>query len=111
MTNPLPDWYIEQYPHAIPPPVGKSYREEMHRAGATIYGPRLEYGAARVRGTTTPLLVNLGERLKLARQAEEEARALRAAPWLLRLELWWLRQRLRWTARPGFRLVVHVPIA
>jgi hypothetical protein len=32
-------------------------------------------------------------------------------PWLLRIELWWMRQRLRWAGRDGVRLHVYVPNA
>jgi hypothetical protein len=56
------------------------------------------------------LLRDLAQRqLGAAMARDTERAALRAAPWPVRLDLWWMRQRLRWQARPGVRLHVYVP--
>jgi hypothetical protein len=107
VTNPLPDWYVKEYPHAIRPD-----GQQPRRAGASLFysEQRIEHGSSC--GVTFPdfdsFAVHVQER---AAKIEEARREWRAAPRLLRLELWWMRQRLRWTARPGFRLVVLVPTA
>jgi len=116
VTNPLPDWYVKEYPHAIRPD-----GQRPRRAGASIYyAGRLEYGSSARH--PVPIAVQRvehldalervfgpGVRLEGLAKAEEVEGEHRAASRLLRLELWWMRVCLGWTARPGFRLVVLVP--
>ena len=49
--------------------------------------------------------------LEAARLDREDATIRRTAPWPVRLELWWMRLRLRRATRPGFRLVLLIPNA
>ena len=45
------------------------------------------------------------------REDREAVELRRTAPWPVRLELWWMRLRLRRATRGGFRLVLLVPNA
>jgi hypothetical protein len=50
-----------------------------------------------------------GDELPPKAVGEAMGRPDRDAPLSLKIELWWMRQRLRWHRRDGFRLHVYVP--
>jgi hypothetical protein len=93
----------------------KAMREQADatRANAARY-PVLTYnGDADWAGGIAPKPSDptLAEVKEEDRQERLDAEALREAPWRLRLELWWMRRRLRRATRPGFRLVLLIPNA
>ncbi len=104
MTNPLPDWYVKRYPHAVRPE-----GPQVRRAGAVLYAGHVDYGTRRT--VTRERTFSFTEFMTILEGQAQREREHRAAPWVLRLELWWMRLRLRRAARPGFRLTVEVATA
>ena len=71
-------------------------------------GPCIEAGVRKAEQLADVMLARADDRAEL-RETLDTLEDFKQAPLSLKIELWWMRLRLRWAGRDGVRLYVYVP--